>query len=331
HVDWSAGAVRLLTEPVPWERGERPRRAGVSSFGVSGTNAHVVIEESPLPVPEPEDGGLPVPWLLSGHSEAALRAQAARLLPHVADRGVAYTLATGRAALPERAAVLGRDRDELREGLAALVAGRASPGVLRGTAGRHRTAFLFTGQGAQRAGMGRELAAAFPVFAEVWDQALTLMGAGGEGTEAAQKGLFAFEVAMCRLWESWGVRPDFLLGHSIGELAAAHVAGVMSLADACRLVAARGRLMQALPAGGAMLAVEASEAEVADLPVAAVNGPDSVVISGPEALIEEVAATWGARGRRVRRLNVSHAFHSAAMEPMLAEFGEVAAGIRYER
>ncbi|MBM2623629.1 SDR family NAD(P)-dependent oxidoreductase [Actinoplanes sp. LDG1-06] len=348
HVDWSAGAVRLLTEAVPWPGHGRPRRAGVSSFGVSGTNAHVVIEEPPErdAGPPARDSAGPVPWLLSGRSEPALRAQAARLLAALDGRAevpgpdIAYTLATGRAAHPERAVVLGRDAGEWAEGLAAVAAGRPSPGVLRGVAGRHRTAFLFTGQGGQRAGMGRDLAAAFPVFADAWDETLTRLDgdevrvAGNDTlarTDLAQKGLFAFEVAMCRLWQSWGVRPDYLLGHSIGELAAAHVAGVMSLADACRLVAARGRLMRALPAGGAMLAVEASEQEVAGLPVAAVNGPGSVVISGPEALIEECAAQWRARGRRVRRLNVSHAFHSAAMDPMLAEFGEVAAGIRYER
>ncbi|WP_236048373.1 type I polyketide synthase [Paractinoplanes ovalisporus] len=341
HVDWSSGAVRLLTEAVPWEPGDRPRRAGVSSFGVSGTNAHVVIEEPPTPEPEPRSSGLPVPWLLSGHSEAALRAQAARLLPHVDDpAGVARTLATGRAPLRHRAAVLAQDQAVLRRGLQALAAGDSAPGLIRPEGSGGGLAFLFSGQGAQRAGMGRGLAAAFPVFAEVWDEALSVMD-GAEvrtgddailaRTDVAQKALFAFEVAMSRLWASWGVQPDYLLGHSIGELAAAHVAGVMSLADAGRLVAARGRLMRALPAGGAMLAVQASESEVAGLPVAAVNGPESVVISGPEELIEHAAAQWRERGRRVRRLDVSHAFHSPLMDPVLAEFGEVAAGISYER
>ncbi|MBM0279022.1 polyketide synthase dehydratase domain-containing protein [Micromonospora sp. STR1s_6] len=187
--------------------------------------------------------------------------------------------------------------------------------------------------------MGRELAATFGVFARVWDEALSLLDADVVRTAddetlartgLAQPALFAFEVAMCRLWESCGVTPAYLLGHSIGELAAAHVAGALSLGDACRLVSARGRLMQALPAGGAMVAIEASEAEVAGLPVAAVNGPNSVVITGPVDLVDEAADRWRAQGRRVRRLNVSHAFHSAAMEPMLAEFGEVAAGISYQ-
>jgi acyl transferase domain-containing protein/NADPH:quinone reductase-like Zn-dependent oxidoreductase/acyl carrier protein len=349
HVDWSAGAVRLLTEAVPWERPGRPRRAGVSSFGVSGTNAHVVVEEAAAPPQqaEPVDAGLPVPWLLSGHSATALRAQAARLLSAVANpseaapRDVAYTLATGRAALAHRAAVVSHDRADLLRGLTALANGEpAAPGLIRGNPADGELAFLFTGQGGQRVGMGRDLARAFPVFAAVWDEALSLMDGdmvrtGDEEilarTSVAQAGLFAFEVAMCRLWASWGVEPDYLLGHSIGELAAAHVAGVMSLEDACRLVAARGRLMQALPSGGAMVAVEASEAEVEGLPVAAVNGPDSVVVSGPVELVEEVAQSWRARGRRVRRLKVSHAFHSVLMEPMLEEFGRVAAGIRYER
>ncbi|MGC4746993.1 SDR family NAD(P)-dependent oxidoreductase [Micromonospora sp. DT201] len=347
HVDWSAGAVRLLTEATPWPGGGRPRRAGVSSFGVSGTNAHVVVEEAPAGPQQPApDRELPAPWLLSGHSEVALRAQAARLRSFLDDAGdltpleIASTLATGRAALDHRAAVVSRDPAVLRRGLDALVDGGTAPGVIRPDRASGDLAFLFTGQGAQRAGMGHELAAAFPVFARVWDEALSLLDADAvrtaddetlARTELAQAALFAFEVAMCRLWESWGVAPAYLLGHSIGELAAAHVAGVLSLRDACRLVSARGRLMQALPAGGAMVAIEASEAEVAGLPVAAVNGPNSVVLSGPADLVVEAAEQWRARGRRVRRLNVSHAFHSAAMEPMLAEFGEVAAGITYDR
>ncbi|MET8094337.1 SDR family NAD(P)-dependent oxidoreductase, partial [Micromonospora sp. NPDC005220] len=345
HVDWSAGAVRLLTEATPWPAGERPRRAGVSSFGVSGTNAHVIVEEAPAGSEATgPDGDLPAPWLLSAHSEVALRAQAARLrafLDDVGDLtplGIAATLATGRAALAHRAAIVSRDPAVLRRGLDALADGGTAPGVIRPDRAGGDLAFLFTGQGAQRAGMGRELAATFGTFAHSWDEALSLLDADDvrtaddealARTDLAQAALFAFEVAMCRLWESWGVTPAYLLGHSIGELAAAHVAGVLSLPDACRLVSARGRLMRALPAGGAMVAIEASEAEVAGLPVAAVNAPDSVVISGPENLVGAAAERWRARGRRVRRLNVSHAFHSAAMEPMLAEFGDVAAGITY--
>ncbi|MDG4810795.1 SDR family NAD(P)-dependent oxidoreductase [Micromonospora sp. WMMD1120] len=353
HVDWSAGAVRLLTAATPWPAGDRPRRAGVSSFGVSGTNAHVIVEEAPAGPPPAEPGpDLPAPWLLSGHSEAALRAQATRLRAFLDDADdsddaddtgplrIAATLATGRAALEHRAAVVSRDPAALRRGLDALANGGTAPGVIGPDTAGGDLAFLFSGQGAQRPGMGGGLAASFGVFARVWDETLALLDADAVRTAddatlartgLAQPALFAFEVAMFRLWESYGVTPAYLLGHSIGELAAAHVAGALSLADACRLVSARARLMQALPAGGAMLAIEASEAEVAGLPVAAVNGPDAVVISGPVELIDEAADRWRARGRRVRRLTVSHAFHSAAMEPMLAEFGEVAAGITYER
>ncbi|TDC74417.1 type I polyketide synthase, partial [Actinomadura sp. 7K507] len=278
HVDWSAGSVRLLTEPQPWEPNGNPRRAGVSSFGISGTNAHVILEEAPAAhsAPESEPGvELPVvPWVLSAKSEAGLRAQARRLAGHVGDRGldpadVGFSLATGRAHLEHRAVVLGADPDELLTGLDS-VTGRSVVGG--------RLAVVFSGQGSQRTGMGRDLYAAFPVFADAFDEVMAHFpeplrqvmwndtddgGGGGLGdTGWAQPALFAIEVALFRLLESWGVRPDYVAGHSIGELAAAHVAGVWSLADAAVLVAARGRLMQALPTGGAMTAIRATETQV---------------------------------------------------------------------
>ncbi|MFJ6619332.1 type I polyketide synthase [Kitasatospora sp. NPDC091335] len=338
-VDWSAGAVELLTEARPWPELDRPRRAGVSSFGVSGTNAHVVLEQGD-PLPEPGPGRAPavVPWPLSARTADGLRAQARRLRAFLAAAPDADPVDVGRGllartAMEHRAVVLGADREALTAGLDALVAGEP--------ADEGRTAFLFTGQGAQRVGMGKGLYEAFPVFAGAFDEVCAGFDLGGplkdvvfggaedlDRTVWAQAGLFAVEVASYRLLESWGVVPDFLLGHSIGEVAAAHVAGVFSLADACALVAARGRLMQALPEGGAMLAVEAGEAEVREaigerLDVAAVNGPVSVVVSGRAEAVDEFAERWKAEGRRVRRLTVSHAFHSALMEPMLAEFATV--------
>ncbi|MFJ9953492.1 SDR family NAD(P)-dependent oxidoreductase, partial [Kitasatospora sp. NPDC091207] len=359
QVDWSAGAVELLTEARPWPETDRPRRAGVSSFGISGTNAHVIIERpEPEPASEPAgdrpEGLGPVPWLLSAATAEGLRHQADRLRDFATDgravdvRDVGRALATTRAALEHRAVVVGADREELVRGLAAVVDGVPSAAAVSEVAGDGRVAFLFTGQGAQRAGMGRDLHARFPVFAEAFDAVCAefdllldrpVRDVVFEGTDLdltvwAQAGLFAVEVALFRLLESWGVVPEVLLGHSVGEIAAAHAAGVFSLPDACALVAARGRLMQALPAGGAMLAVQVTEAEaraaVGDrLDIAAVNGPASVVVSGDAEVIGEFAARWSANGVRTRGLTVSHAFHSALMEPMLADFAAVLKGLAF--
>ncbi|MGP3939422.1 type I polyketide synthase [Streptomyces sp. 6N106] len=358
HVDWTAGAVELLTEARDWPAGERVRRAGVSAFGISGTNAHLILEEPPAepaadPEPEPSVRTDVVPWVVSGRTEVALRAQAERLRSHVAARpeldpvDVGYSLALARSAFGHRTAVVGRDREELLSGLDQLATG-ILPGTVAGEEGR--TAFLFTGQGAQRPGMGRELYAAFPVFAAAFDAVCVELDRHLEGsvrevvfggdaealdrTVFTQTGLFAVEVALFRLIESWGIAPDFVVGHSVGELAAAHVAGVFSLEDAAALVVARGRLMQALPEGGAMVSLKAAEAEVLPhlagyedrVSVAAVNGPGATVISGAEPAVLAVAEAVGGKSKR---LSVSHAFHSPLMEGMLAEFAEVAVGITY--
>ena len=343
HVDWQG--VELLTRARPWPAVDRPRRAAVSSFGISGTNAHLILEAPPSRGANPAPTAPAGPWLLSAVDDAALRDLAAGLAVDGLPPGdVAYTLA-GRGSYRRRAAVLGPDRETA---LRALARGVPAPGLVAGdAAARPRAAFLFTGQGAQRLGMGEELRAAFPVFATAFDEVCAaldplldkplrsvLHDPLLDRTDYAQAALFAFEVAMCRLLASWRVRPEYLAGHSIGELAAAHVAGVLTLPGAARLVAARGALMRDLPPGGGMLAVEATEDEAttaiagrASLAVAAVNGPRSVVVSGGTDELRAVAAEFA--DRRTRWLRVSHAFHSPLVEPMLDEFAAVARGLTY--
>nr|WP_235787238.1 type I polyketide synthase [Streptomyces mutabilis] len=335
HVDWEAGDVELVTETTAWPAVERPRRAAVSSFGISGTNAHTILEQAPATVAaEPEPSEAVVPWLVSGRSEAAVRDQVAQLA-EVTERpvDVAYSL-TRRSRFEHRAVLVGRTREDLRSIVTQAVAGDGRLGV------------VFTGQGSQRLGMGRELYARFPVFAEAFDAVIAELGADvrevmwGEDPDAlnrtgwSQPALFALEVGLYRLVESWGVRPEVVAGHSLGEIVAAHVAGVLSLGDACRLVCARARLMDALPTGGAMLAVSAAEADVvAVLPegacVAAVNGPSSVVVAGVEDAVGSVAGQAAERGWKHKRLSVSHAFHSPLMDPMLEEFAAAIADVEF--
>jgi polyene macrolide polyketide synthase len=364
HVDWSEGTVRLATEPVPWpaDGTGRPRRAAVSAFGVSGTNAHVVIEAPPAQAEPAEPAGPaeadraswagPEPVVLSGSTEEALRAQAARLLSVVDGQrtvDIALSAATTRAALEHRAVVIAADPAELAHGLRAVASGTAASTVVTGTAGRDGLAFLFSGQGSQRIGMGARLAEVSPVFAAAFDEAIghldlhldrplreVLAGEPAllDETGYIQPALFALEVALFRQAEAWGLRPDYLAGHSVGELAAVHVAGVLSLADAAALVGTRARLMAELPGGGAMVAIRAGEADVRpylsdEVGLAAVNGPEAVVLSGVEAAVLEVAARFAALGHDTKRLRVSHAFHSPLMDPMLPEFRRVARILRY--
>ncbi len=426
-VNWSEGAVSLLSEARPWPAGERVRRAGVSSFGISGTNGHVILEEAPtrdaaaraqqpgaaggagakldgLSDAKPNgrsdakanslssdggarasapsgDGGAKTseslvagttPWALSGKGERALREQAGRLLqrvegdPRVSDAEIGFSLATSRSALDHRAVLVGERREDLIRGLRSLVHGAIDPAVVEGVAygSDVSVAFLFTGQGAQRVGMGRELYERAPVFRETLDEACgyldellrcslreVMFGEDGSGepgggahqmtrldeTMFTQTGLFALELALFRLLEDLGLRPAYLLGHSIGELTAAHVAGVLDLPQACALVAARGRLMGALPASGAMVSIQASEQEAREslaqhegrVSLAAVNGPAAVVLSGHEDAVLALEELWRSRGRKTKRLRVSHAFHSPLMEGMLEEFALVAGGLSF--
>ncbi|MER6694110.1 SDR family NAD(P)-dependent oxidoreductase [Streptomyces minutiscleroticus] len=370
EVDWSAGTVEPVTTARPWTGRGYARRAGVSAFGISGTNAHVLVEEAPPAAPSAEEEPVRacdpplVPWLLSGRSAAALRDQAAALLartgaePQAPAGDVARALIASRSSFEQRAVVLGEDLDALRTALGAVAAGEEHPDAVLGeVAVPGRVAFLFSGQGSQHPRMGAETYQAFPAYAEAFDAVCaeldrhlsrplreivfaepgTPEAALLDTTEFTQPALFAVEVALFALLDSWGVKADRLLGHSIGELVAAHVSGVLSLADACTVVAARARLMQALPPGGAMAALQAEESEVTELlrgledqaGIAAVNGPRSVVVSGDEDTVAELTERWRSRGRPAKRLNVSHAFHSPRMDPMLADFRAVTSSVGY--
>nr|WP_326672667.1 SDR family NAD(P)-dependent oxidoreductase [Streptomyces canus] len=355
HIDWEAGAVSLLTEARPWETDGRPRRAGVSSFGVSGTNAHVIIEEhAEEPAEEPAEAADlgPVPWVLSAKTLPALHEQAHRLLdlittrPEVSPADIAHSLLTSRTRFDQRAVIIADNPDNRRDALQALSEGTPHSGVVTGSADSGKLAFLFTGQGAQHAGMGQELYNTYPAYADAYDTVLAhfdpelrdIISTNPDGrldqTRHTQPALFAIEVALYRLLESWGIRPDYLAGHSIGELAAAHCAGVLTLQDAATLVSARARLMQSAQAGGAMAAIQATEDELQpelgeSVSIAAVNGPQSTVIAGDHDKVAAIADRWKENGRKTKLLNVSHAFHSPHMDTILDEFHTVAATLTY--
>ncbi|MBI0314947.1 type I polyketide synthase, partial [Streptomyces javensis] len=379
--------LEMRLAPGEWPRSDSRLVAGVSSFGMGGTNCHVLLAEplvgvashashashvcahhpepeslpSSIPIPAPVP--VPVPLPLSGVSAAALRGQATRLReylersPNLTD--LSYSLATTRTSFDHRAVLIAGQATDAAHGLDALAEGRTVAGLVTGTARTAgKLAFAFAGQGAQRLGMGRELSAAFPAFAQALDEVCTALdahldrplrdvihGADAEllnRTVYAQAGLFAVEVALFRLLEDFGLVPDLLIGHSLGEVSAAHVAGVLSLADAAAFVAARGRLMQAVTEPGAMVSLEATEDEVtrtlmasgasddgARVCVAAVNGPTATVISGDERAVLDLAVEWTRRGRRTKRLRTSHAFHSPHLDPVLDELRHIAESLTY--
>jgi acyl transferase domain-containing protein/acyl carrier protein len=351
----------IPTEQQPWKRGGAPRRAGVSSFGMSGTNAHIILEEAPLAA-RPERAPAPRPahlLTLSARSEEALVAMARRHAEHLdahpeleaAD--VCFTANTTRARLPHRLAVAGGSTAALAAGLSAFASGTKSERVAHGKAGHTapKVAFLFTGQGSQFAGMGRGLYETSEVFRDAlqrcaarlkarMDLLAVLFPADGapspiDQTAYSQPALFALEYALAEVWRSWGVVPDAVMGHSVGELAAACVAGLLSMEDALELIAERGRLMQALPAGGVMATVFTTEDQVAPLlaphrervSIAAYNAPGQLVLSGAAEAVAHITSALEERGVAVRRLNVSHAFHSPLLEPMLGALEAKAAGL----
>ncbi|MFI0227483.1 type I polyketide synthase, partial [Streptomyces lydicus] len=369
HVDWSAGQVRLLTEARPWQAGGRPRRAGVSAFGVSGTNVHLIVEEAPEGVAEEApERELPVlsgsdasAWLVSGRSAESLAAQAGRLReftlsrPELEPADVAWPLATARATFEHRAVVTGTDREGLAAGLAALATGQPAAGVVTGTAaagGTGRTVFVFPGQGSQWLGMGRELAACSPVFAARlaeceralapyvdWSLDAVLAGVEDapafEAADVVQPALWAVMVSLAAVWQAAGVQPDALVGHSQGEIAAACVAGILSLDDAARVVALRSRALTALAGRGGMMSVAEPADAVRDrlapwgeqISIAAVNGPVATVVSGTPEALRELAEVCETDGVRARLIPVDYASHSAQVDALQQEILEALHGI----
>uniref|UniRef100_UPI0037D9D40E type I polyketide synthase n=1 Tax=Streptomyces mobaraensis TaxID=35621 RepID=UPI0037D9D40E len=361
HVDWSSGSVRLLTEPVPWKRGERPRRAGVSAFGMSGTNAHVILEEAPdvqksdaIGTPEADSDGV-VPWVISARDVEALREQATRLRAFASEGpsllDVGWSLATTRSMFEHRAVVIGRGRDELSDALRALAAGEVSAGVVSGVAGAPGAGpvLVFPGQGSQWIGMGARLLDESPVFASRiaeceralspyvdWSLVEVLRGDGAElsRVEVVQPVLWAVMVSLAAVWAEYGVKPAAVIGHSQGEMAAACVAGALSLEDAARIVAVRSDALRRLAGRGAMASLgvgrELAEELIdgyAGVGVAAVNGPSSTVVSGPPEQVAAIVADAKGRELRARLIDVDYASHGPQVDEIADLLAERLSGV----
>nr|AQW44888.1 polyketide synthase [Corallococcus coralloides] len=352
HIELNGFPLDITTQPTRWPARKRPRIAGVSAFGLSGTNAHIVIEEAPAPGPTVAQAERAFQVLaLSAKTEGALKQLAARMSEHLAEHpeqslaDVCYSASTQRSDFPHRLGLVVESAAQARERLLAFVRGEEAARLVHGRMGDEspRVVFMFTGQGSQYAGMGRELYASEPVFRAALDRCnallegklgeslLSVMHGSGERideTEYTQPALFALEYALAELWRSWGVEPWGVLGHSVGEYVAACVAGVMTLEEALGLITERARLMQSLPRDGEMVAVTAGEARVSAalapyagrVSIAAVNGPEDTVISGEREAVNAIASALQAEGLKTRRLTVSHAFHSPLMDPMLEAF-----------
>ncbi|HEY8978374.1 MAG TPA: type I polyketide synthase, partial [Streptomyces sp.] len=347
RVDWSAGSVELLTETREWPSDDRPRRAGVSSFGISGTNAHVILEQVPGVEARPVDSSGPLPWVLSARTESALRAQAASLAAYVTDRqnddSVAVSLAASRAGMECRAVVVGADGEALRRGLAAVASGAADSGVVSGRVGAGGVVFVFPGQGSQWTGMALELLDSSPVFAARmaeceealsgfvdWSLRDALRG-DLERVDVVQPVLWAVMVSLAEVWRSFGVEPAAVVGHSQGEIAAAVVAGALSLEDGARVVALRSRAILALSGKGGMVSVQLPASRVRGelgrwegrIDLAAVNGPASVVVAGEPEALDELLAWAEAGGVRARRIAVDYASHSSHVDAVREELADL--------
>jgi myxalamid-type polyketide synthase MxaC len=365
QVPWAELNMKVPVRPIAWPRGNRARLASVSSFGIAGTNAHLVLEEAPPTPPRTVSSERPLHLLaLSANDDAALRQLALRYsnafteTPALDPRDVGFTANAGRSHSPHRLSIIGSTLVEWRDSLAAFANGGTKSRVIHShTPATRKTklAFLFTGQGAQYPGMGRDLYETQPVFRQALDQCAEIVRphlerplleaiypASGtipclDETAYTQPALFSLEYALAELWRSWGIEPELVLGHSVGEYVAACVAGVFSLADGLKLIAARGRLMQALPRNGLMAAVLASETRVsaaikpygAAVSLASLNGPNNCVISGERNAVQSSVDAFEREGVQTIKLNVSHAFHSWQMEPMLADFQRIASTIAF--